>query len=57
VKVQMLPEYTKEGKLKRDHHENALLISINVDYEIERAPDVFFAIMNILSQGKNIERI
>lgn len=55
--MQMLPEYTKEGKLKRDHHENALRISINVDYEIERAPDVFFAIMNILSQGKNIERI
>jgi len=44
AKVQTLPEYTKEGKLKGDHHENALLITVNVDYEIERPQDVFFAI-------------
>jgi predicted AlkP superfamily phosphohydrolase/phosphomutase len=46
AKVQTLPEHTKEGKLnlKGDHHENALLITVNVDYEIERPQDVFFAI-------------
>lgn len=44
AKVQTLPEYTKEGRLKGDHHENAFLITVNVDYEIERPQDVFFAI-------------
>jgi predicted AlkP superfamily phosphohydrolase/phosphomutase len=44
AKVQTLPEYTKEGRLKGDHHENALLITVNVDYEINRPQDVFFAI-------------
>jgi predicted AlkP superfamily phosphohydrolase/phosphomutase len=46
AKVQTLPEHTKEGKLnlKGDHHENALLITVNVDYEINKPQDVFFAI-------------
>ena len=44
AKVQTLPEYTEGGKLKGDHHENALLITVNVDYEIYRPQDVFFAI-------------
>ena len=44
AKVQTLPEVTAEGRLKGDHHENALLITINLDYEIERPQDVFFAI-------------
>ena len=44
AKVQTLPEYTKEGKLKGDHHENALLITVNVNYEINKPQDVFFAI-------------
>jgi predicted AlkP superfamily phosphohydrolase/phosphomutase len=44
AKIQTLPEHTKEGKLKGDHHENAFLITVNVDYEIERPQDVFFAI-------------
>lgn len=44
AKVQTLPEYTKEGKLKGDHHENALLITVGVDYEIERPQDVFYAV-------------
>jgi predicted AlkP superfamily phosphohydrolase/phosphomutase len=44
AKVQTLPEYTEGGKLKGDHHENALLITVNVDYEICRPQDVFFAI-------------
>jgi len=49
AKVQTWPEYTKEGKLKGDHHENALLITVNVDYEIKRPQDVFFAIMKEMS--------
>jgi predicted AlkP superfamily phosphohydrolase/phosphomutase len=44
AKVQTLPEYTGEGKLKGDHHENAFLVTVNVDYVIERPQDVFFAI-------------
>ncbi len=47
AKVQTLPEYTKEGKLKGDHHENALLITENMDYEIERPQDVFFVIKEV----------
>jgi Uncharacterized conserved protein len=42
--VQTLPEYTAEGKLKGDHHENAFLVTVNVDYAIKRPQDVFFAI-------------
>lgn len=45
AKVQTLPEYTKEGKLKGDHHETAFLLTVNVDYEITRPQDVFFAIL------------
>lgn len=44
AKVQTLPEQTPEGKLKGDHHEDAFLITVNVDYEIKRPQDVFFAI-------------
>jgi hypothetical protein len=28
-----------------DHHEDALLISVNVEYGVERQLDVFFAVM------------
>ena len=34
AKVQTLPEYTKEGKLKGDHHENAFLVTVWVDYNL-----------------------
>jgi len=30
--------------LKGDHHENALLITVNVGYAVERPQDVFYAI-------------
>ena len=43
-KIQTLPQKTKYGELKGDHHENALLITVNLDYEIERPQDVFFAV-------------
>jgi len=44
AKIQTLPEETEQGKLKGDHHENALLITVNVDYEINRPQDIFYAI-------------
>jgi len=53
AKVQTLPEYTEEGKLKGDHHEDAFLVTVNVDYEISRPQDVFFAIKNFFA-SKNL---
>jgi len=44
AKVQTLPKKTAEGELKGDHHEDALLITVNVDYEIDKPQDVFYAI-------------
>lgn len=41
-----LRPFTPKGKLKGDHHENALLITVNVDYEINRPQDVFRAILS-----------
>lgn len=46
ARVQTLPRETKYGKLKGDHHEKAVLVTVNVDYEIQRPQDVFFAIKN-----------
>jgi predicted AlkP superfamily phosphohydrolase/phosphomutase len=46
AKIRTLPEETEHGKLKGDHHENALLITVNVDYEINRPQDVFYAILS-----------
>jgi len=44
AKVQTLPRETQEGTLKGDHHEDALLITVNLDYEINRPQDVFHAV-------------
>ena len=44
AKIQTLPQKTEQGEIKGDHHENALLITINLDYEIKKPQDVFFAI-------------
>ena len=42
---------TEEGKLKGDHHENAFLITVNLDYGINQPQDVFYAIrQEFLSQ-------
>jgi len=46
AKIQTLPEETEHGKLKGDHHENALLITVNVDYEIDKPQDVFYAVLS-----------
>jgi len=45
AKVQTLPRRTEYGELKGDHHEEAILITVNVKYKIERPQDVFYAIM------------
>jgi len=50
AKIQTLPQETEHGKLKGDHHENALLITVNIAYEINRPQDVFYAIKKELSQ-------
>jgi hypothetical protein len=39
-----LTEIGKRLNLKGDHHEDALFITVNVEYELERQQDVFFAI-------------
>jgi predicted AlkP superfamily phosphohydrolase/phosphomutase len=44
AKIQTLPEKTEHGTLKGDHHENALLITVNIDYEINKPQDIFHAI-------------
>jgi len=44
AKIQTLPQKTEHGEIKGDHHENALLITVNLDYQIERPQDVFFAL-------------
>ena len=44
AKIRTLPPETEQGKIKGDHHENALLITVNISYEINRPQDVFYAI-------------
>jgi predicted AlkP superfamily phosphohydrolase/phosphomutase len=44
AKIQTLPLKSEWGKLKGDHHENAFLLTANVEYPIERPQDVFFAL-------------
>jgi predicted AlkP superfamily phosphohydrolase/phosphomutase len=44
ARVQTLPLNSEWGELKGDHHEEAILITANLDYRIEKPQDVFFAI-------------
>jgi predicted AlkP superfamily phosphohydrolase/phosphomutase len=48
AKIQTLPKVTPEGTLKGDHHERALLITVNIDYKIKKPQDVFYAICHSL---------
>lgn len=48
AKIQTLPQKTEQGELKGDHHENAILITVGVDYEIDKPQDVFYAIRALL---------
>jgi len=50
AKIQTLPRKTPYGELKGDHHESAMLITVNVDYEIQRPQDVCFAIKKEFDQ-------
>ena len=52
AKIQTLPEETEYGKLKGDHQENALLITVNVNYQINRPQDVFYTILHLLARNK-----
>lgn len=45
-RVQTLPEETPHGTLEGDHHEDAVLITNNVDYEIDQPEDVGKAILS-----------
>ena len=45
-RVQTLPEETPHGTLEGDHHEDAVLITKNIDYEIDQPEDVGKAILD-----------
>jgi len=44
ARIQTLPKKTEWGELKGDHHENAVLITVNVDYPIKSPQDIFRAV-------------
>jgi len=50
AKMQTLPRETEQGTLKGDHHENALLITVNVAYDINTPQDVFYAVSEHISR-------
>ncbi len=50
-KVQTLPLKSEHGELKGDHHENALLVTVNIDYDIRAPQDVFQAIRKEMGQS------
>ena len=51
AKVQTLPLKSEWGELKGDHSENALLITTNIDYPIEKPQDVFFTLKEEFEGG------
>ena len=51
AKIQTLPEETEYGRLKGDHQENALLITVNLDCEIRKPQDVFHTILHLLAKN------
>jgi len=44
AKIQTLPTKSEMGELKGDHHEEALLITVKLNYEIDRPQDIFSAL-------------
>lgn len=42
--IRTLPKKTPKGEIKGDHHPNAILITKNIEYDINQPMDVFFAI-------------
>jgi len=57
AKVKTLPEKTEYGRLKGDHHEEAILITVNIDYPIEKPQDVFWAIYEIFEKTNKMNQI
>lgn len=51
AKIKTLPEEAAEGRLKGDHHENTLLITLNLDHKISKPQDVFYAVKKHLLMG------
>ncbi len=47
AKVQTLPEETEHGKLKGDHHEEAVVITKNVERSIVEPQDVYRSVMDV----------
>ena len=44
ARIQTLPEETEYGKLKGDHHEEAVLLTVNIDTDIKKPQDIFYTI-------------
>jgi predicted AlkP superfamily phosphohydrolase/phosphomutase len=51
AKVQTLPLKSEWGELKGDHCENALLITVNIDYRIAKPQDVFYTLTKEFEGG------
>ena len=47
AEVQTLPEETEHGELKGDHHEEAVVVTKNVERSIEEPQDVYRAVMDV----------
>lgn len=52
-RVQTLPEETPHGKLKGDHHEEAVLIKNNFNYDISQPEDVGKSILDYYGRKTN----
>ncbi|MCD6476857.1 MAG: alkaline phosphatase family protein [Candidatus Aenigmarchaeota archaeon] len=51
ARIQTLPDKNDKGEeLKGDHHEEAILITKNINYTIKKPEDVFYAILNEMEQ-------
>lgn len=51
-RVQTLPKESPAGELKGDHHEDAVLFTNNLDYEIDDPEDVGKAVLDYYEVGK-----
>ena len=45
---------TEAGKLEGDHHENELLITVNLDCETNRAKDIYYAIRQLIEKDDEL---
>lgn len=50
ARIQTLPEETPQGRLKGDHHEDALLLTARIDSSIRKPQDVFHVIREVFSR-------